>query len=125
MMLILLAFLWWLPISGSDTYNWNKLFQISNVVSTLCIFILMCFSLNLHTGYTGMVNFGVIFFVGIGAILVGILTAPKEMHGYGWGVLPAIILAMTVASAIGWGLAYPTARLSTDYFAIVTISSAR
>ena len=65
MMLILLAFLWWLPISGSDTYNWNKLFQISNVVSTLCIFILMCFSLNLHTGYTGMVNFGVIFFVGM------------------------------------------------------------
>lgn len=122
MMLILLAFLWWLPISGSDTYNWNKLFQISNVVSTLCIFILMCFSLNLHTGYTGMVNFGVIFFVGIGAILVGILTAPKEMHGYGWGVLPAIILAMTVAAAIGWGLAYPTARLRTDYFAIVTIS---
>tara|TARA_B100000686_G_scaffold339347_1_gene413278 strand:+ start:773 stop:4921 length:4149 start_codon:yes stop_codon:yes gene_type:complete len=122
LMLILLAFLWWLPITGSDTYNWNKLFQVSNVISTLCIFILMCFSLNLHTGYTGMVNFGVIFFVGIGAIMVGILTAPKEMHGYGWGVFPALVAALAVAAAIGWGLAYPTARLRTDYFAIVTIS---
>ena len=69
-----------------------------------------------------MVNFGVIFFVAIGAILVGILTAPKEMHGYGWGVVPALIAGLAVAAAIGWGLAYPTARLRTDYFAIVTIS---
>ena len=122
LMLILLAFLWWLPITGSETWRADKLFQVSNVVSTLSIFILMCFSLNLHTGYTGMVNFGVIFFVAIGAILVGILTAPKEMHGYGWGVVPALIAGLAVAAAIGWGLAYPTARLRTDYFAIVTIS---
>ena len=122
LMVVLLAFLWWLPITGSETWRADKLFQVSNVVSTLCIFILMCFSLNLHTGYTGMVNFGVIFFVAIGAILVGILTAPKEMNGYGWGTIPAIIAALAVAAAIGWGLAYPTARLRTDYFAIVTIS---
>ena len=44
----------------------------------------MSFSLNLHTGYTGMVNFGVIFFVAIGTITVGILTAPENLHGYDW-----------------------------------------
>ena len=54
--------------------------------------------------------------------MVGILTAPKEMHGYGWSMVPAVIAALAVAAAIGWGLAYPTARLRTDYFAIVTIS---
>ena len=122
LLLILLGFLWWLPITGSDTWNWNKAFQVSNVVSTLCIFILMSFSLNLHTGYTGMVNFGVIFFVGIGAVMVGIMTAPEEMHGYGWDIGPALIVSMVVAGAIGWALAYPTARLRADYFAIVTIS---
>ena len=69
-----------------------------------------------------MVNFGVIFFVGIGAITVGILTAPTEVHGYAWPVLPATIFAILLAAAFGWALAYPTARLRMDYFAIVTIS---
>ena len=75
-MAILLLFLIWLPIAESDDFRWKKVLQVSNVLITLSIFILMSFSLNLHTGYTGMVNFGVIFFVAIGTITVGILTAP-------------------------------------------------
>ena len=119
---ILLIFLIWLPIAESDEFRWKKVLQVSNVLITLSIFVLMAFSLNLHTGYTGMVNFGVIFFVSIGTITVGILTAPKELHGYGWGILPATLLGITLAALFGWALAYPTARLRTDYFAIVTIS---
>ncbi|MBS65414.1 MAG: hypothetical protein CMA93_03715 [Euryarchaeota archaeon] len=119
---ILLIFLIWLPIAESDDFRWKKVLQVSNVLITLSIFVLMAFSLNLHTGYTGMVNFGVIFFVAIGTITVGILTAPKELHGYGWGILPATLLGITLAALFGWALAYPTARLRTDYFAIVTIS---
>ena len=119
---ILLIFLIWLPIAESDEFRWKKVLQVSNVLITLSIFVLMAFSLNLHTGYTGMVNFGVIFFVSIGTITVGILTAPEELHGYGWGILPATLLGITLAALFGWALAYPTARLRTDYFAIVTIS---
>ena len=123
LLIILLLFIWWLPISDDvESMSWSKAFQVSNVVLTLSIFILMAFSLNLHTGVTGMVNFGVIFFVGIGAITVGVLTAPQEMHGYGWDVLPAVIVAVLLSAAFGWALAYPTARLRMDYFAIVTIS---
>lgn len=122
MLIILILFLIWLPISDSDNMNFNKTLQVSNVLLTLSIFILMSFSLNLHTGVTGMVNFGVIFFVGIGAITVGILTAPTEVHGYAWPVIPATIVAVLLAAAFGWVLAYPTARLRMDYFAIVTIS---
>ena len=122
MLIILILFLIWLPISDSDNMNFNKTLQVSNVLLTLSIFILMSFSLNLHTGVTGMVNFGVIFFVGIGAITVGILTAPTEVHGYDWPVIPATIVAVLLAAAFGWALAYPTARLRMDYFAIVTIS---
>ena len=121
-MTILLIFLIWLPIAESDDFRWKKVLQVSNVLITLSIFVLMSFSLNLHTGYTGMVNFGVIFFVAIGTITVGILTAPKELHGYGWGIFPATLLAIVLAALFGWALAYPTARLRTDYFAIVTIS---
>ena len=122
LLIILILFLVWLPISDSDNMNFNKTLQVSNVLLTLSIFILMSFSLNLHTGITGMVNFGVIFFVGIGAITVGILTAPTDVHGYDWPVIPAAIVAILLAAAFGWALAYPTARLRMDYFAIVTIS---
>ena len=69
-----------------------------------------------------MVNFGIIFFVSIGAITVSILTAPERVFGYNWGIMEATIVAMLLSAAIGWLLAYPTARLRTDYFAIVTIS---
>ena len=120
---LILLLVWWLPISvNSDVFNWYKLFQVSNITQSVCIFILMAFSLNLHTGYTGMVNFGVIFFVGVGAITVCVLTAPTEMNGYGWDILPASIVAIFLSAMFGWSLAYPTARLRTDYFAIVTIS---
>ena len=122
LMLILVMFLAWLPIAESDDFRFKKTLQVSNVLLSLSVFILMSFSLNLHTGYTGMVNFGVIFFVSIGAIAVGILTAPERLHGYDWGILPATIFAVALAGVIGWALAYPTARLRTDYFAIVTIS---
>ena len=111
LMLILVMFMVWLPIAESDDFRFKKVLQVSNVLLPLSIFILMAFSLNLHTGYTGMVNFGVIFFVSIGAITVGILTAPEDLHGYGWGVLPATIAGVFLAGLFGWALAYPPGRL--------------
>lgn len=121
--ILMCSILWWLPItSDPETFNWDKTFQLSNVIQSISIFVLMAFSLNLHTGYTGMVNFGVIFFVGVSAVAVCVLTAPAEMNGYGWGIIPASVFAISLSAALGWSLAYPTARLRTDYFAIVTIS---
>ena len=118
----LLLFVWWLPVADQEGARFIKVLQVSNVLVTLSVFALMAFSLNLHTGITGMVNFGVIFFAGIGAITVGILTAPKDLHGYDWPILWATVMAVLLAAGFGWMLAYPTARLRMDYFAIVTIS---
>ena len=100
----------------------TKVMQIARIVALLGIFSLLSFSLNIHSGFTGMTNFGVIFFAGIGAVFVGILSAPVETNGYGWGSLEATIFAVLLAAVVGWLIAYPTARLRTDYFAIVTIS---
>ncbi len=112
----------WLPVPNTSNALFIKSLQVSNLVTTLTIFLILALSLNLHTGVTGLLNFGVIFFAGVGAITVGILTAPKELFGYGWPVLPALIAAMAVGAVFGWLLAYPTARLRSDYFAIITIS---
>ena len=100
----------------------TKVMQVGRIFALLGIFGLMAFSLNLHTGITGMNNFGVIFFVGIGAVTVGLLSAPVETNGYGWNPWLATLVAVSVSGIAGWLLAYPTARLRMDYFAIVTIS---
>ncbi len=118
----MLLFVWWLPVADQEGARFIKSLQVSNVLITLSVFSLMAFSLNLHTGVTGMINFGVIFFVGVGAITVGILTAPKDLHGYDWPVFWATVVAILLSAFFGWMLAYPTARLRMDYFAIVTIS---
>ncbi len=120
---LLLLVLLWLPINAEQgLWGDRKIAQFGNVMSTFAIFLLLAFSLNLHTGMTGLLNFGVIFFASIGAILVGILTAPQEYFGYGWPILPAVLAAMVVGAVAGWLMAGPTARLRSDYFAIITIS---
>ena len=108
----------WLP---SVSY-FAKVLQVSNFIVTLSIFLILAYSLNIHKGMTGLLNFGIIFFAAVGAIVVGILTAPSELYGYDWPIFPALIVAMILGAIFGWLLAYPTARLRSDYFAIITIS---
>ena len=118
--LVLLMYLsWWLP----SVTNFTKSMQISRIIVLVCVFSILAISLNLHTGITGMTNFGVIFFAGIGAITLGILTVPEDRPGgHGWSPFFGLIAAVLVSGVAGWLLAYPTARLRMDYFAIVTIS---
>ena len=116
--LVLIGIVWLLP----SVTNLTKTMQVARIVTLVGIFGLAAFSLNLHTGLTGMTNFGVIFFVGIGAVTVGLLSAPVATNGYGWSPWMATIVAVLIAAVCGWLLAYPTARLRMDYFAIVTIS---
>jgi branched-subunit amino acid ABC-type transport system permease component len=120
--IIMATLIYWLPVADSDQAKFVKILQLSNVMVTFAIFAILALSLNLHTGITGQLNFGVIFFASIGAIVVGILTAPKELHGYDWPIFYAVLLSMLIGAVAGWFLAYPTARLRSDYFAIITIS---
>lgn len=118
LLVILIGIVWLLPSVTALT----KTMQIARIATLLGIFGLASFALNLHTGITGMTNFGVIFFIGIGAVTVGILCAPEATNGYGWSPIAATLVAVGVSAIAGWLLAYPTARLRMDYFAIVTIS---
>lgn len=119
---VMACLIYWLPVADSDQASFVKTLQLSNVMVTFAIFAILALSLNLHTGVTGQLNFGVIFFAAIGAITVGILTAPKELHGYDWPIVYAVLFSMFLGALAGWFLAYPTARLRSDYFAIITIS---
>ena len=127
-LVVLIYIVDWLPSVTAFT----KTMQVSRIIVLVCIFSILAFSLNLHTGFTGMTNFGVIFFAGLGAITTALLTVPSDRSGgHGWAPIlgifsddfgSAILAAVFVSGLAGWLLAYPTARLRMDYFAIVTIS---
>jgi neutral amino acid transport system permease protein len=110
---LMTALAWSIPSIDART----KWMGMARLGALLGIFGLLAMSLNLHTGFTGMTNFGVIFFAGIGSITVSLMSA-----GYGWYWWQGLLLVIPIALIIGWLLAYPTANLRMDYFAIVTIS---
>ncbi len=83
------------------------------------VFCLAAIGLNMHFGYTGLLNFGQAAFVALGAYGVGITVTYFE--GPLWvGFLVAIAAATVLALVLG----IPTLRLRADYLAIATIATA-
>jgi neutral amino acid transport system permease protein len=83
------------------------------------IFALAAIGLNMHFGYTGLLNFGQAGFLAVGAYSVAVLVVQFDMSlwlALAFGVLNSIILALI--------LGIPTLRLRADYLAIVTIAAA-
>lgn len=83
------------------------------------IFCLAAIGLNMHFGYTGLLNFGQAGFMAVAsygfAVAVISLNVPMVV-GLLFGVLAAIVFALL--------LGVPTLRLRADYLAIVTIAAA-
>jgi len=74
--------------------------------------------LNIHFGYTGLLNIGQSAFMLLGAYGFAISITQ------GWPLLVAIIVGLLVAFVFALVLGVPTLKLRGDYLAIVTISAA-
>ena len=81
------------------------------------IYTILALGLQLQFGYTGLLNFGQVAFMAIGAYTMAILVV-KE----GWSTWLAAPLGVLAAAAAGLLLGLPALRLRSDYFAIVTIA---
>ncbi len=83
------------------------------------VFALAAIGLNVHFGYTGLLNFGQAGFMAVGAygLAVSVVT-----WGLPFWVGIAIALMMPIVLAIILGV--PTLRLRADYLAIATIATA-
>lgn len=90
---------------------------LESVLITAGIFALLAQGLNLHRGYTGLLNFGHVAFFAMGSYTMGILVTQ-----FGVALLPSFIAAMAMATILGVVVALPAIRLRTDYLAIVTIT---
>jgi branched-chain amino acid transport system permease protein len=87
---------------------------LSTLVVLVSIGVLAGLALNFQWGTAGLVNFGVVGFIALGAYAVALL-GPH----IGW--FAAMICAAAVSAAISTILAFLSIRLADDYLAIVTI----
>lgn len=83
------------------------------------IYAIVALGLQLNTGFTGIVNFGMAAFMAIGAYTMAILVI-KAGFSF-WLSLP---LAVGTSMLFGVIIGLPSLRLRADYFAIATIAMA-
>jgi branched-chain amino acid transport system permease protein len=93
-------------------------FAIRSAIGPLAAtYALATIGLNIHFGYTGLLNIGQVGFVMVGAY--GVAITGGVLGGSLWlGVLVALVLSVVLAAL----LAVPTLRLRADYLAITTIA---
>ncbi|MCB0975011.1 MAG: branched-chain amino acid ABC transporter permease [Actinobacteria bacterium] len=82
------------------------------------VFAIAAIGLNIHFGYTGLLNFGQVGFMAAGAYGVGIATTY-----FGWNPWVALVVGILAAVVLALILGLPTLRLRADYLAIVTIAT--
>ncbi|HEV3402779.1 MAG TPA: branched-chain amino acid ABC transporter permease [Gaiellaceae bacterium] len=81
------------------------------------IYTIFALGLQLQFGFAGLLNFGQVAFMAVGAYTMAILVV-KE----GWSTWLAAPLGLAAAAVAGLLLGLPALRLRSDYFAIVTIA---
>ena len=83
------------------------------------IFALAAIGLNMHFGYTGLLNFGQAGFLAIGAYSVAV-----PVISFGLPLWVAFLIGIVNSVIFALILGIPTLRLRADYLAIVTIAAA-
>ena len=86
-------------------------------IGVMCgIYVLLSLSMNLITGYLGIVVLGQAAFYGIGAYTAAILSTRL-----GWGFLPNLLAAALLCALAGIIISSPALRLKGSYLSIVTL----
>jgi neutral amino acid transport system permease protein len=101
--------------------DWSSIFGDSlqqGLGAPAIVYCLAAIGLNVHFGYTGLLNIGQSGFMLLGAY--GFAITVKEGHPMVLGIIVGLALALIFALVLG----VPTLTLRGDYLAIVTISAA-
>lgn len=82
-------------------------------------YALLAIGLNMHFGYTGLLNFGQVGFMLVGAYGVAIAVSI-----FGLSLWTGLLVSVGLATILALLLGAPTLRLRADYLAITTIAAA-
>jgi neutral amino acid transport system permease protein len=84
------------------------------------VYAIAAIGLNVHFGYAGLLNFGQVGFVAMGAYGMGLTVTYWQQESVLLAVLVGVLFSVVFALLLG----VPTLRLRADYLAIVTIAAA-
>ena len=101
--------------------DWGTILDnsISQMLRPLtAVFALAAIGLNVHFGYTGLLNFGQVGFMAVGGYAVAI-----SVLEFGVPLWVGVLIGIGAAIALAAVLGVPTLRLRADYLAIVTIAT--
>ena len=90
------------------------------IATQMGVYVLVAIGLNLLTGYGGQVSLGHGALVAVGAYCTALTTV--DLH---WSFWSGAALGMGVTAAVGALMALPAFRLSTWYFALITLGFAQ
>ncbi len=88
------------------------------------MYALMSLGLNAQWGFTGLINFSVAAFFGLGAYGAAIMTASNSPIAGGFNPIFGLALALALAAVVAVAIGIPTLRLRADYLAIATLGLA-
>ena len=89
------------------------------ILTVSAIYAVLALALNLQFGTTGLINFGVVGFYGLGAYTSGLVTL-----GFDAPFVVGLLAAMAAGALAGAALASLSLRLAGDFLAIVTLGFA-
>jgi branched-chain amino acid transport system permease protein len=127
-----------MPVNRQNTMRYGSLFIIallliflpnllgpflSEVATTVGLYILMGLGLNIVVGFAGLLDLGYVAFFAIGAYTMGVLTTSggeltTSAQWTFWEALPVAVVASVLAGVI---LGVPVLHIRGDYLAIVTL----
>ena len=90
-----------------------------SILTVAGIYAVLTLALNLQYGFTGLINFGVVGFYGLGAYASGIGT-----ETFGLPFTAGLAVAVAIGALAGAVVALLSLRLSGDFLAIVTLGFA-
>ena len=100
------------------------LLYLATMFTLAGIYACVSLGLNLQWGLTGLMNFGALGFLAVGAYTAALLTAPESaqhLGGFGWPWWAAWPLAALAGALLALPVGAAALRLRADYLAIATI----
>jgi branched-chain amino acid transport system permease protein len=114
---------------GYDLFG--QLNSLRRLTFLIVVYGIAALVVNLHWGYSGLFNIGVVGFMAVGVYTTTILSRPVagqnptgSLPGFGVPLPIAVVAGGLAAAAAGYVVALPSLRLRDDYFAIVTLAFA-
>lgn len=132
LVLVVLATIYLAYILAGVVFGYSlrgQLNSIANLTFFIGVFGMLALALNLHWGYTGLFNIGIVGFMGIGIYVTAFVSKPPvaqggaaQVGGLGLPLGVGVVAGVLAAGFFGFLVALPALRLRADYLAIVTVA---